>query len=140
MYNLCRLVQIFDPAFAAAHASPQTVDDLVNIKPLGALADISKMKAQLPIYLTRAAGFTADTSDEAAFSDSVLAWWRRNSDDDISAWAHAAQIVFAIAPNSASCERVFALLKNMFGDQQMNSLADYVQAALMLSYNDRKFG
>ena len=69
-------------------------------------------------------------------------WWRRNSDDDISAWAHAAQIVFAIAPNSASCERVllFALLKNMFGDQQMNSLADYVQAALMLSYNDRKFG
>ena len=32
------------------------------------------------------------------------------------------------------------LLKNMFGDQQMNSLADYIQAALMLSYNDREFG
>tara|TARA_B110001450_G_C17657600_1_gene495928 strand:- start:199 stop:2715 length:2517 start_codon:yes stop_codon:yes gene_type:complete len=140
MYNLCRLVQIFDPVFAAAHASPQMVDDLVNIKPLGALADISKMKAQLPVYLTRAAGFTADTSDVAAFSENVLAWWRRNSDDGISAWAHAAQIVFAISPNSASCERVFALLKNMFGDQQMNSLADYIQAALMLSYNDRKFG
>ena len=42
--------------------------------------------------------------------------------------------------HSASCERVFALLKNIFGDQQMNSLADYIQAALMLSYNDRKFG
>ena len=37
-------------------------------------------------------------------------------------------------------ERVFALLKNMFGDQQMSTLADYIQAALMLSYNGRKFG
>ena len=52
----------------------------------------------------------------------------------------AARIVFAIAPNSASCERVFALLKNMFGDEQMASLADYIQAALMLNYNDHKIG
>ena len=39
-----------------------------------------------------------------------------------------------------SCERVFALLKTMFGDEQMASLADYIQAALMLNYNDRKIG
>jgi hypothetical protein len=140
MYKLCQLVQIFDPAFAAAHASPQMVDDLVNVKPLGALADIAKMKAQLPTYLTRAAGFTVDTSDVEVFSTSVLEWWRRNADDGISAWADAARIVFAISPNSASCERVFALLKNMFGDQQMSSLADYVQAALMLRYNGRRIG
>ena len=101
---------------------------------------MAKMKAQLPTYLTRAQGFTADISDVAAFSDSVLDWWRRNADDAISAWAEAARIVFAISPNSASCERVFALLKNMFGDQQMSSLADYVQAALMLLYNGRKIG
>ena len=49
-------------------------------------------------------------------------------------------IVFAISPNSASCERVFALLKNLFGEQQMSALADYVQAALMLNYNGRRFG
>ena len=135
-------VQVFDPAFAAAHATPQWVDDLANVKPLGALADMAKMKAQLPIYLTRAQGFTADISDVAAFSDSVLDWWRRNVDDAISAWAEAARIVFAISPNSASCEpeRVFALLKNMFGDQQMSTLADCVQAALMLRYNGRKIG
>eukprot|EP00326_Haptolina_ericina_P035021 CAMPEP_0181246642 /NCGR_PEP_ID=MMETSP1096-20121128/44115_1 /TAXON_ID=156174 ORGANISM="Chrysochromulina ericina, Strain CCMP281" /NCGR_SAMPLE_ID=MMETSP1096 /ASSEMBLY_ACC=CAM_ASM_000453 /LENGTH=829 /DNA_ID=CAMNT_0023343497 /DNA_START=868 /DNA_END=3357 /DNA_ORIENTATION=+ len=135
MYNLCRLVQVFDPAFAATHAN-----DLVTIKPLGALADITKMKAQLPAYLTRAAGFTADISDVEGFSSSVLEWWRRNTTADISAWADAAQIVFAISPNSASCERVFALLKHMFGDGQMASLADYMQAALMLAYNDRKIG
>ena len=50
------------------------------------------------------------------------------------------RIVFAISPNSASCERVFALLKNLFGEQQMSALADYVQAALMLNYNGRRFG
>ena len=52
----------------------------------------------------------------------------------------AARIVFAVSPNSASCERVFARLKNLFGDEQMSALADYVQAALMLSYNGRLVG
>ena len=56
------------------------------------------------------------------------------------AWALAARIVFAISPNSASCERVFALLKNLFGEEQSLSLADYVQASLMLNYNDRSVG
>ena len=51
-----------------------------------------------------------------------------------------ARIVFAISPNSASCERVFALLKNLFGEEQSLSLADYVQASLMLNYNDRSVG
>ena len=49
-------------------------------------------------------------------------------------------IVFALAPNSASCERVFALLKNLFGEQQMSALADYVQASLMLNYAGRQVG
>ena len=42
------------------------------------------------------------------------------------AWALAARIVFAISPNSASCERVFALLKRLFGDQQVSALAAYI--------------
>ena len=37
-------------------------------------------------------------------------------------------------------ERVFALLKNLFGEQQMSALADYVQAALMLNCNKRIVG
>ena len=47
------------------------------------------------------------------------------------------RILFAISPNSASCERVFSLLKLMFGDQQISTLADAIRAALMLRYNDR---
>ena len=47
---------------------------------------------------------------------------------------------FDTSPNSASCERVFALLKRLFGEQQMYSLADLVQAALMLNYHKRSVG
>ena len=32
------------------------------------------------------------------------------------------------------------MLKQMFGDMQMTALADMIQAALMLNYNDRKVG
>ena len=74
------------------------------------------------------------------FSTSVLKWWRDNSDDKISDWSGAARIIFAMSPNSASCERVFALLKNMFGELQLSLLADYIQAALMLAYNKRAVG
>ena len=49
-------------------------------------------------------------------------------------------LTFPLIANSVSCERVFALLKNLFGDKQMRALADYVEAALMLNYNDRNVG
>ena len=32
------------------------------------------------------------------------------------------------------------MLKDMFGDKQMSALADMIQAALMLRYNNRKVG
>ena len=43
-------------------------------------------------------------------------------------------------PNSAAAERVFSLLKAMFGDQQLGALADIIQTALMLRYNKRNVG
>ena len=50
------------------------------------------------------------------------------------------QIVGSFTPNSAAAERVFSMLKLMFGDPQISALADMVQAALMLRYNKRKVG
>ena len=52
----------------------------------------------------------------------------------------AAQIVFAFTPNSAAAERTFSLLKSMFGDQQLDTLADIIQTALMLRINERAVG
>ena len=51
-----------------------------------------------------------------------------------------AKRVFAIPPNSAASERVFALLEAMFGKDQDASLSDMLQAALMLRYNKRTVG
>ena len=44
-------------------------------------------------------------------------------------------MVFLFPPPAP--QRVFSLLKWMFGDQQMSTLADIIQAALMLRYNKR---
>ena len=75
----------------------------------------------------------------ADYSNAILDWWRTNG-TSFPAWALAARVVFVISPNSASCERVFALLKNLFGDAAMSALADYLQAGLMLNYNQRQVG
>ena len=49
-------------------------------------------------------------------------------------------IIFAFTPNSAAAERVFSMLKSMFGDQQMETLADIIQTALMHRINERRVG
>mmetsp|Transcript_2927 Transcript_2927/g.6892 ORF Transcript_2927/g.6892 Transcript_2927/m.6892 type:complete len:113 (+) Transcript_2927:373-711(+) len=109
------------------------------IPALGNLVDISKLKAQVHAYLAAAADFVLSNVDVEIYSEGILLWWRRNA-DKISEWAKAARIVFAITPNSASVERVFAKLRNMFGEDQMHSLSDCLRAALMLSYNKRELG
>ena len=73
------------------------------------------------------------------YSEAILKWWRTHS-HAFPCWARAARIVFALSPNSASCERVFSLLKVLFGEQQISVLGDYIRAALMLRYNGRRVG
>ena len=122
MYELCRVVRIFDPNFACVHASPAAVDALGAVKPLLNLGFIPKLKAQLPMYLAAAANApTFDKADVEAYTVGVLTWWREHG-GGFKDWAEAAQIVFAISPNSASCERVFSLLKLMYGSDQNATL------------------
>ena len=52
------------------------------------------------------------------YSDAILNWWRTNG-GSMPAWAIAASIVFCISSNPASCERIFAIVKNLFGDEQL---------------------
>ena len=60
-----------------------------------------------------------------------LSWVRRP-------WG--SNFIHSFTPNSAAAERVFSMLKQMFGDLQMDALADMIQSALMLKYNGRKIG
>ena len=141
MYEICRLVQAFDPNFAAAHMTPSVVDAMQIITPLQYHGMLGQLKTELPAYLAEAAQAPAfdRAGDVGDYTEAILTWWRVNG-NGFPAWAEAARIVFALAPNSASCERVFARLKKLFGDEQMSALADYIQAALMLAYNGRRVG
>ena len=49
----------------------------------------------------------------------------------------SARKVFLVQPLSAAAECVFSMLNRSFGDQQQNSLEDYVEATNMLQYNKR---
>ena len=90
------------------------------------------------MYLAAAVTAPAfDKTDAAAYTEAVLLWWRVNG-KSFPKWALAARIAFGLSPNSASCERVFSLVKLMFGEQQMSALADYIRAALMLRFNKRQ--
>ena len=73
------------------------------------------------------------------FTEALLKWWCVNG-KAFPVWALAARVAFAISPNSASCECVFAKMKMLFEDNQMSSLADILEAALMLRYNGRRVG
>lgn len=140
MYELCRVARAFDPTFAAAHIDAAFVDSMSAITPLASLGVLPGLKQQLPQYLTAAQTAPAfDNASVADYSTAILTWWRVNG-NTFPAWAEAARIAFAISPSSASCERVFALLKNLFGDQQLGSLSDYLCASLMLNYNGRTIG
>jgi hypothetical protein len=140
MYEVLRVVQAFDPSWADQHLDPSGVNALAVVKPLRDMTDA--LLRELPAYLTAVAGVVIDHTEgkkDHSFTKQVLHWWAVNG-TKFPAWAEAAQIVFCFTPNSAAAERVFSMLKLMFGDQQMEALADIIQSALMLRINQRSVG
>ncbi len=116
------------------------VDALAVVKPLSNL--IGALQREFSAYQVEVKGATIDhteTKDNHAFTDGVLHWWRVNG-NKFPVWAQAAQIILAFTCNSAGAERVFSMLKAMFGDPQSDSMADYIQTAIMLRTNKRPVG
>ena len=72
-------------------------------------------------------------SGHGTFEASIISSAKQGRLHPPPSWAKAARIIFALSPNSAACERVFSLLKNFLGDQQMTALADGIAAGLMLA-------
>jgi len=100
---------------------------------------IEGMLTELDGYTTAARDFEADRADFDAFTTSVLKFWRTHC-SRLPTCAKAAHIIFALSPNSASCERVFSLLASMHTPEQKGTLGDALQASLMLRYNKREVG
>lgn len=135
MYETCRLFQAFDPSFAA-NLTNEWIDNLFKISMFGGLEEKRKLKTDLPKYKALSAEWNVDHSSVDTFTENVLKFWKR-ARKDIPSWSQAARKAFACSPNSAASERVFSLLATLFGHEQMSTLADMIQASLMLRYNKR---
>ena len=92
---------------------------------------IANLARELPYYLAAADGVVMANEEEK------LAWWAAHS-DTLPHWPGVVKKLLVIQPSSASAERVFSLLKNAFNDQQDNALKDYLEASVMIRYNNAK--
>ena len=59
--------------------------------------------------------------------------WSRQTPPEAVVVGHTIQNHFLVV-------RMTRCVKNLFGDQQLSALKDYIQAALKLNYNDRVVG
>ena len=87
-----------------------------------------------PVQQGRRPVFSIDYGDVDVFTVGILTWWK-NHGTEVGAWAEAARIAFAMAPNSAGAERVFSMLKTLFGSNQDCALADFIRGAIVLPEN-----
>ena len=112
-----------------AYTMQPSVGDVDNLSCIPFIdAEIIKLlKTELPVYLAKC----ADTGENFC----ALKWWKMNS-QQLPTWAASAKKVLLVQPSSAASERVFSLLKASFNDQQDFTLQDYLEASLMLQYNN----
>ena len=87
---------------------------------------LTALKEEFPKY----AAIAEDVSDEFT----VLEFWKSNS-KELPKWGEAASRVLLCQPSSAAAERVFSIMNHSFGDQQLSSLEDYLEASVMMQYN-----
>lgn len=140
MFAILDAAQAFDPSWAATHLDSIWVSALSIIPALEEL--IPQLQQELHAYVQAAKVAVIDHTEsqhDHSFTQQVLKFFKENH-SDFKTWAHAARIVFSFTPNSAAAERVFSLLSLMFGARQDHALGDYIQAAIMLRYNNRVVG
>jgi hypothetical protein len=100
---------------------------LAEIKPFGERPDLmARSQRDLPTYIAVANVFTIHHGDVGDFTKGILSWWKSHA-SEVEAWSEAARIAFAMAPNSAGEERVFSLLKILFGSNHDTALSKYIR-------------
>lgn len=100
-------------------------ESLLAIPFLNSPRKVAALKDELPEYIAK----VADTDANFPATDR----WKQNS-HHLPNWASAAKVLL-MQPSSGAAESFFPLLRNTFGEQQENSLQDYIESSLMLQYN-----
>ena len=102
--------------------------DLFKSFPFITAEELIKLKAELPTYLAKVKDL-----DESV--DKLE--WCKNQETNLPSWCAIVKKLLLVQPSSGAVERVFLLLNSSFGDQQEQSLQDYIEASVMLRYNHR---
>jgi hypothetical protein len=97
---------------------------------------MARLQHDLPTYITAANGVSIDHGNKGDFTKGILSWICHAS--EVGAWSKAARIALAMAPYSAGAERVFSLLKILFGSNQDTAFSDYICGSNMLRYNNTR--
>ena len=127
-FAIFKAARLFSPQ--KTHSMQPTASDIDCLRafPFFTQDVIDQLKKELPVYLSKC----ADTDPDFC----PLTWWKQNA-SALPNWATAASKSFLVQPSSAASERVFSLLKASFDEQQTAALQDYLEASLMLQYNNR---
>ena len=121
LFNPTKVIELIPDAAAAAAAG-----NLHNFKFLTS-DEVISIKSELPAYL--------DVTDSVSLT---VAWWERHS-EALPHQAKECKTVFLWQPSSAAMERVSSQLHSQFNHSQFSALKDYLEAAIMLQYNNNYF-
>ena len=75
-------------------------------------------------------------AEDVALTISRTDWWSHH-ESELPNWSKACKMSLLFQSSSAAAERVFSLLQNSFNQQQYSSLENYIEASIMLQYNNR---
>ena len=120
-----------NPSVASLVAKPIAVRylaDLATYLPFISAEQVAAMEGEWDQYKALSAGVPAKTQ--------VLAFFKLHQESLPTTSAVVCDLAL-IPSSSAACERVFSLLRNMFGDKQYASLQDYIATSVKLAPNKR---
>ena len=92
---------------------------------------ISSLDRELAEYLAATDGVSMSSEDKK------LTLWAANS-KTLPNWSALVQKLLLLQPSSASAERVFSLLNNVFNGQQDSSLTVILESSVMLRKSNAK--
>ena len=121
-----KVARLFDPHYLNK-VKPQSVAlTTLSVFPFVTEPLLSDLKQEFPLYVAAAEDISSDCE--------TLMFWKQHA-NNIPQWKEAVAKIILLQPSSAAAERVFSLLKNSFGDQQLSALEDYIETSLIIQYN-----
>jgi len=113
----------------ALRPDARSLEELKNF-PFVNDAMVAALATELPLYIAAADGFVCNNEEEK------LTWWAAHQ-DTLPHWTALVRKVLLVQPSSASAERVFSLLATLSAQQEA-ALEDYIEASVMVRYNNNQ--